>query len=157
MTNTKTLGLIANDPWLEPFEAAINGRHQNAVNKINELTGNGKTTLSDFANGYLYYGFHKSGNEWVFREWAPNATSITLIGDFNDWKESDEFKLKRLPGTNDWEIRLPLDKASHGQLYKMIVRWNGGEGPFPVRLYRLRSLPRRGRRRRRRGVLYTDI
>ena len=38
----KTLPLIANDPWLEPFEEAINGRHQFVKNKLKELTGNNK-------------------------------------------------------------------------------------------------------------------
>ena len=34
------IGLVRNDPWLEPFEAAISGRHDHAVWKINQ-TGQG--------------------------------------------------------------------------------------------------------------------
>ena len=59
------LGLIANDPWLEPFSDAIEGRHESVKNKINELTNNGKMTLSDFASGYLYYGLHRTRKGWV--------------------------------------------------------------------------------------------
>ena len=49
----ETLNLIKNDPWLEPFADAINGRHQHAIDKESELTNKGKLTLSDFASGYL--------------------------------------------------------------------------------------------------------
>jgi 1,4-alpha-glucan branching enzyme len=81
----KHIGLVMNDPWLEPFEQAIRGRHDHALWKISQLTRNGKKTLSDFASGHLYFGLHKLARGWVFREWAPNATDIYLIGDFNDW------------------------------------------------------------------------
>lgn len=47
----ETLNLIKNDPWLEPFADAINGRHQHAIDKESELTNKGKLTLSDFASG----------------------------------------------------------------------------------------------------------
>ena len=80
------IGLVRNDSWLEPFEAAIRGRHDHALWKISQLTQNGKKTLSDFASGHLYFGLHKLPKGWVFREWAPNATDIYLIGDFNNWK-----------------------------------------------------------------------
>lgn len=50
----ETLNLIKNDPWLEPYEDAINGRHKHAAEKEAELTNKGKQTLSDFASGYLY-------------------------------------------------------------------------------------------------------
>ena len=84
----KHIGLVANDPYLEPFEGAITGRHDHAVWKLNQLTRNGKSTLTDFASGYDYYGLHKTARGWVFREWAPTATDIYLVGDFNDWKET---------------------------------------------------------------------
>ena len=43
------IGLVRNDPWLEPFEGAISGRHDHALWKIGQLTQNGKKKLSDFA------------------------------------------------------------------------------------------------------------
>ena len=48
----EVLKIIKNDPWLEPYADAINGRHQHAIEKEKELTG--KKTLSDFATGHLY-------------------------------------------------------------------------------------------------------
>lgn len=90
----KQLPLIANDPWLEPFSEAIEGRHARVTDKIKELTANGGT-LSDFASGHMYFGLHRTAKGWVFREWAPNATDIYLIGDFNDWKETPKYKLER--------------------------------------------------------------
>lgn len=125
----KELGLVANDSWLEPFKDAIEGRHQNVLNKIDELTNHGQISLSDFADGHLYFGLHKTAKEWVFREWAPNATAIYLIGDFNDWKETDAYKLKCIDKSHGvWEWKAPSSRMKHGQLYKMKVHWNGGEG-----------------------------
>ena len=89
---TPKLGIIESDPWLEPYSAAIEGRHQHALDKELELTG-GKGTLSDFATGYLYFGLHRTRRGWVFREWAPNAKEIYLIGDFNDWKEHGDYRM----------------------------------------------------------------
>ena len=122
------IGLVRNDSWLEPFEAAIRGRHDHAVWKINQLTKNGKKTLSDFASGHLYFGLHKLAKGWVFREWAPNATDIYLIGDFNNWQENEKYRCKRIEGTGNWELKLSEKALKHGQLYKMKVKWNGGEG-----------------------------
>ena len=127
MRKKKNLAIINDDPWLEPYSDAINGRHQDAVNKIAELTG-GTGNLVEFANAYNYYGLHRTtdGN-WVFREWAPNATEIYLIGQFNDWRECAPYKLKRLDNGN-WEIVLPERAMHHGDLYKLRVHWQGGEG-----------------------------
>ena len=123
------LKLIENDPWLEPFSAAIEGRHQNVLNKELELTNGGKTTLSEFATGYLYYGLHRSRKGWTFREWAPNATDIYLIGDFNNWQVKPEYRMKRVRRSNgNWELELKPDALKHGDLYKLKIFWEGGEG-----------------------------
>ena len=122
------IGLVQNDPWLEPFEGAIRGRHDHALWKLNQLTNNGKKTLSDFASGHLYFGLHKLPKGWVFREWAPNATDIYLIGDFNNWQEDEKYRCKRIEGTGNWELKLSEKALKHGDLYKMKVKWNGGEG-----------------------------
>ena len=84
ITKKKSIGIVARDKYLQPFEAAIQGRHDHALWKLNQLTRNGEITLSDFANGYEYFGLHRNRDGWVFREWAPNATDIFLVGDFNN-------------------------------------------------------------------------
>ncbi len=123
------LKLLKNDAYLQPYAAAIEGRHQQAVDKINELTGKGKTTLQDFASGHLYFGLHRQPDGgWVIREWAPNATAIYLVGDFNGWKEQSKYAMKRVRKTGNWEIVLPPNAMQHGQLYKMSVHWDGGQG-----------------------------
>ena len=121
------LGLIKNDPWLEPYANAINGRHDFVIRKEKELTANGKTSLSDFADGYLYFGLHKTDKGWVLREWAPNATRIVLVGTFSGWEEKAAYQLK--PKKNGvWELRMKPDAIHHLDLYKLHVYWEGGMG-----------------------------
>ena len=64
----------------------------------------------------------------MFREWAPNATDIYLIGDFSGWEEQERFRLTRINDAGDWELHIPSGMISHGQHYKMRVKWNGGQG-----------------------------
>ena len=123
----RQLGILRNDPWLEPFAAAIEGRHADAEKKLEELTRNTGGSLVDFANAYKYYGLHRDANGWVFREYAPNATNIWLIGDFSNWEDLEQFRLTRLEdGT--WEVHVPADAIHDGDLYKMRVEWEGGVG-----------------------------
>ena len=122
------VGLVKNDAYLAPYEDAIRGRHEHALWKMSQLTQNGRQSLSDFANGYNYYGLHRTADGWVFREWAPNATAIYLVGDFNDWKETKSYLCHKIEGTGNWELVLPPSAMQHGQFYKMRVHWAGGEG-----------------------------
>ena len=122
------LKLIKNDKWLEPYADAIEGRHLHAMEKENELTRKGKISLSDFATGHLYFGLHRTANGgWVLREWAPNATEIYMIGDFNGWNEDPKYRMKPLKNGN-WELKLPAKALHHYDLYKLRIHWNGGEG-----------------------------
>ena len=121
------LNLIKNDSWLKPYENAIEGRCNYCLDKEKLLTQNGKVSLSDFASGYLYFGLHKTNEGWIFREWAPNATHIYLIGTFNNWEESDKYKLYRLEN-GVWEIILPEDALHHEDLYKLRIHWENGSG-----------------------------
>ena len=122
------LKLIENDPWLEPFSAAIEGRYQRVLDKERELTG-GKISLTEFASGHMYFGLHRTRKGWVFREWAPNAKDIYLIGDFNNWQVKPEYRLKKVKRSNGvWELELKADEMKHGDLFKMKVYWEGGEG-----------------------------
>jgi 1,4-alpha-glucan branching enzyme len=122
----KNLGIIDSDPYLIPFANAINGRYEYCNHIEKKLTGENKS-LADFATGYLYYGLHRLTDAWVFREWAPNATAIFLIGDFNNWQRHPDYQLKKL-SNGIWEIRLPDYAVAHTQLYKLLVEWEGGSG-----------------------------
>ena len=124
------LMLIQKDPWLEPYAEAIEGRHNDVIKKEQDLTQNGRLSLSDFASGYLYFGLQRMADGgWVFREWAPNATAIYLVGDFNGWEKREDYRLRRLEGAaGNWEIVLPADALHHGDLYKLRMEWEGGAG-----------------------------
>lgn len=121
------LKLVKNDTWLKPYEKVIEERHELVEKKKADLTQKGEMSLSDFATGYLYFGLHKTDNSWIFREWAPNAAEIYLIGTFNDWQKKDEYKLTRTEYGN-WEIKLPSDSVHHGDLFKLLMCWDGGSG-----------------------------
>ncbi|MBP3764573.1 MAG: alpha amylase C-terminal domain-containing protein [Bacteroidaceae bacterium] len=123
----KTLGIVRRDPWLKPYEAAIVGRHAHYVGRRAALAASAGGSLSQFADGYLYFGLHRTASGWVFREWAPNATEIYLVGDFNGWQELAIYRLQRLEN-GVWELQLPLSGMKHGDLYKMKVYWDGGCG-----------------------------
>ena len=122
------LKLIKNDPFLAEFAPAIEGRHANYLKKLSELTNSGKSTLNDFASGYLYFGLHKTDNGWVIREWAPNAKAIYLVGDFNGWKKTSKYMFKHLRGSENWELKFNHKNFVHGSHYKLIIQWEGGEG-----------------------------
>jgi len=119
-------GIVARDPWLSPFSDVIRSRSKKALAKEKELF-TGQQKISDFATGYLFFGLHRSATKWIFREWAPNASELFMVGQFSDWKEKPEFQLRKLPH-GIWEIEIPLSGMHHGDLYKLSVHWPGGHG-----------------------------
>ena len=42
--------------------------------------------LDRFSRGYQRFGFSVGGGGISFREYAPAAVSVTLIGDFSEWE-----------------------------------------------------------------------
>ncbi|MBQ0077179.1 MAG: alpha amylase C-terminal domain-containing protein [Bacteroidales bacterium] len=116
--------IYENDPWLEPFKDAIDARHDRIEACRRTLLGR-KKRLSSCFNNHLWYGLHFEEGHWVFREWAPNATRIYLIGEFNNWKRTEGYRLQPC-GNGDWEITLPDFFLHHGQLYKLWIEWSGG-------------------------------
>lgn len=127
VSRPRQLKIVRDDEWLQPFEAAIQGRHEHVNNKIADLTG-GKGSLSDFADGHLYFGLHRTPRQWVLREWAPNATAIYLTGTFNQWQELPNYALKRIDENGTWELKLPAKALHHLDLYKLSIHWDGGQG-----------------------------
>ena len=119
---------LLDDEYLKPFEPAIRGRAEHAFARATELT-QGKKSLADWASAHEYYGLHKKPRGgWVFREWAPNATSMWLVGDFSNWKIDPRFECFRVPNSDVWECKVKKDLIKHGDNYRLEMRWEGGHG-----------------------------
>jgi 1,4-alpha-glucan branching enzyme len=76
-----------NDPYLMPYEEHIKRRARLVEETKDRLTGREQENLCDFASGHEFFGLHFRENRWVFREWAPNAKALFLVGDMTDWRE----------------------------------------------------------------------
>ena len=114
------------DPYLAPYKEAIEKRHERILEERDKIALDG--TLADGLNNHLYYGLHRDADgSWVFREWAPNASRIYLIGEFNNWRRTAAYSLNPIGGGN-WEIRLPAMFLHHQELYKLFIEWPGGGG-----------------------------
>ncbi len=117
---------VQKDQYLMPFADTINRRLRIAYEKEKQLVGKtGK--LVDFANGHHFYGIHKKEKTWIIREWAPNATNMYLLGEFNNWQPEEKFAFNHI-GDGNWSIELPHKYLKHLSLYKLYLKWNGGEG-----------------------------
>ena len=114
------------DPYLAPYKDAIEKRHERILEERDKIAMDG--SLADGLNNHLYYGLHRDADgSWVFREWAPNASRIYLIGEFNNWRRTAAYSLNPIGGGN-WEIRLPAMFLHHQELYKLFIEWPGGGG-----------------------------
>ena len=152
----KTLKLIQSDIYLRPYAEAIEGRYNYALSREKELTG-GKT-LSEWANGYLYFGLHKiessgvqelrssgviseqaqSASEPLHLSTAPKAQWVlrewapnaTAIYMIGDFTNWQKDEAYRLQpvGNGVWKVVLDEDMIKHEQLYKLLVEWQGGSG-----------------------------
>ena len=127
MINDPLQRLLDKDPYLKPYEEIIR-RRLTSIHETQKRLTRGEMSLSDFSSGHEYFGLHLSGNEWVFREWAPNATAIYIVGEMSGWQEQKRFALDPIGEEGVWEIRLPSERLVHKDLYRLRVHWQGSEG-----------------------------
>jgi 1,4-alpha-glucan branching enzyme len=117
--------LVRRDPYLAPFAGALAARARRAAETEQRLTG-GRLSLADFASGHLHFGLHRIPDGWVFREWAPAASALYLVGEATGWQEDPAFRLARTSDGGEWELRLPADALAHGQLYRLSLHGPAG-------------------------------
>ncbi len=118
---------LSTDAYLEPYAGTIARRIARIDETALRLTcGSGR--LADFALGHDYFGLHFRNGEWVFREWAPGARAIYLVGHSTNWQTALDFGLSCINGHGVWEIRLPADRLRHGDLYRLRVEYADGAG-----------------------------
>jgi 1,4-alpha-glucan branching enzyme len=140
MAQQTTLALVQDDPWLAPYQNDLQQRLDRYY-EIRSAIEAGAGSLHTFAQAYRYFGFNydSQAQGWYYREWAPRADQLYLIGDFNGWDRRSH-PLKR----NDagvWEIFLPdgeyADRFTHESLLKVhVIGANGGHDRIPTYIRR---------------------
>ncbi len=77
---------------------------------------------------YEYLGCHAAaevdGYTYTFRVWAPNAVSVEVVGDFNDWKPVCQ--MDRVTDMGIWEYRLVSAVSLDGANYKYRITGKNG-------------------------------
>lgn len=73
-------------------------------------------------------GAHKdvqdSSEGWLFRVWAPQVSSVHVVGDFNGW-DPKTTPLTRAANSDIWETFVP--SLEQGSLYKYVIETDAGE------------------------------
>ncbi len=119
------LKILERNPSLSRFSGDLELRMRNYKTVKKALLKRGQK-LTDIANGYLYYGIHRTQDGWVYREWAPGADAMYLTGDFNNWDRRSCPMEKKENGV--FEVFLPgWDALKHGQTVAAIVVRDGKE------------------------------
>ena len=85
--------------------------------------------IRNFQNGTCYNAYEKFGSHglevlnkegYYFAVWAPNATELSVIGDFNNWKKGKHPLFVRLDKSGIWEGFIP--GIQKGEKYKYAIK-----------------------------------
>jgi 1,4-alpha-glucan branching enzyme len=139
--------LIDSDPWLEPYAEKLRARYayyKSARAKIDQTGG----LLGAISTGHHYFGFNRAQHEgksgvW-YREWAPAAYQLSLIGDFNAWNR-DANKMSR-DSFGVWSTFLSdeqyAQRLTHGSKIKVhVVSEEGTRDRIPAYIRRVVQEP----------------
>jgi 1,4-alpha-glucan branching enzyme len=125
------LQLIKDDGWLAPYEQDIQNRFdyvQKELKRINSDYGD----LLQYANRHTELGVQKSDSGYRYRECAPAASALSLVGDFNNWN-ADSHPLKK-DKDGIWEVTVdkkePLQHLS--SLKVRVTSANGTHDRIPA-------------------------
>lgn len=72
-------------------------------------------------DAYDFLGCHLDGNRGYFRTYAPNASRVTVIGEFTGWKD---YEMNRIHDGKFWE--LITDGVEDGMMYKYHIYGRDG-------------------------------
>ena len=117
--------LVMDDPWLEPYAEEVQNRidrFRSRQKLLNKTYG----SLKAFASAYQCMGLHyrPDSDTWTYREWAPRARSLHLIGDFNQWNRESHPMSKDEKGI--WSIELAGSELQSGSFFKVQVSGKNG-------------------------------
>ncbi|WP_324676669.1 alpha-amylase family glycosyl hydrolase [Hymenobacter sp. GOD-10R] len=134
------LPLVQQDPFLAPYEPVLLARQVRLEERLAAIRQE-YGSLAKFATAHQWLGLNYDPRRrgYSFREWAPAAEALYLVGDFNGW---DRRATPLQKGPNGvWEVFLP-DKQygealSHYSRYKVhVVTQHGAKDRLPATLRR---------------------
>ncbi len=117
--------ILKQDPWLASYESQLRYLHDYVETKKKKLLGD--KSIEDFALGFLHYGLHETDDEWILREWAPNAIKMYLVCPGSQWRDDESYRFIRQANGN-WELRIPKDALHVGDKFRLHIFWRGGSG-----------------------------
>lgn len=132
--------LVQDDLWLEPYAQDIIDRmvrFQDELKYIKSAYGD----LKKFASWDEYVGFNydKKAKGWWYREWAPVAHGLFLIGDFNGWDRQKTPLERAINGT--WEVFISEEEypgfVHESKLKVHVVGNNGAHDRLPALINRV--------------------
>lgn len=130
----RMVGLVERDPWLAPYAEALHARQARFERRKASLGD----LLGPISLGHLHFGLtrgvgpHGERGVW-YREWAPGARGLSLVGDFNGWDRAAHPLSRGEHGV--WSLFLPDGEAPpHGSRVKAHVRSDrlGGQDRIPA-------------------------
>lgn len=107
--------IFKDNEWLEKYKWNIVQRHKNfeeALDKITKTYG----SIDNLTDSYKSYGLYHHDNAIYYKEWAPNAQSVYLAGDFNDWKVDDPRTKCTRDDSDCFNLILPDNKDGTAQI-----------------------------------------
>ena len=135
------LALVKNDPWLAPFEPVLRQRQARLQARLAEIVAH-HGSLLHYATAHQQLGLHHdpARGGYAYREWAPGAEALFLVGDFNGWDRQAHPLIKLEFGV--WEVFLPdaeyAARLVHGSRYKVhVVTATGGKDRLPAAVRRV--------------------
>ncbi|KAH3757607.1 glycoside hydrolase family 13 protein [Pelomyxa schiedti] len=101
-------GVVLWDSWLSPYVGVLRGRYSHYAWMKSRIAET-ESSLLDFARSYKTLGFHRGVSNGVrgvhYTEYAPAATNMRLVGDFNGWNPNTHYMRKVEWGR--WHLFVP--------------------------------------------------
>jgi len=122
------------DPYNYQYEITYHDGIQQIINdpyRFMPILGEQDKYLFSFGTNYLLYnhmgaqpGMYSQITGTIFRVWAPSATRVSVVGDFNGW-DGRVHSLRSLGSSGIWELFIP--GIEENEIYKYEIRTQRGE------------------------------